>query len=122
MGIFSAHDIDSHGAAVEFQRVLLPDEEVLAAFRYIRDSILLTDRRLLHVNVQGLTGAKIEYQSIPWRSVIRFSLETAGTLDLDADMKVWVSGAAAPIEAKISRKSDPNSIQRIMSERVLAAR
>lgn len=84
--------------------------------------MLLTDLRIIYVNVQGLTGSKIDYQSIPWRSVVRFSLETAGTFDLDADMKVWVSGVAAPIEAKISRKSNPDTIQRIMSEQTLQKR
>jgi hypothetical protein len=82
----------------------------------------LTDLRLVYVNVQGLTGSKIEYQSIPWRSIIRFSIETAGTFDLDADMKIWVSGAAAPIEVKISRKSNANMIQAIMAENVMGKR
>lgn len=119
MGFFSAEDLDPHKAAVEFQRILLPDEEVLAAFRTIRDSVLLTDRRLLYVNVQGLTGSKVEYLSVPWRSVVRFSVESAGTIDLDADMKVWVSGAAAPIEVKVSRKSDPHRVQQIMAQQAL---
>lgn len=119
MGLFSAGDLDVRQAAVEFQRVLLPDEAILAAFRTVRDSILLTELRLLYVNVQGITGAKIDHLSVPWRSVVRFAIETAGSFDLDADMKVWVSGSSAPIEAKISRKSDPYRIQQIMSERVL---
>ena len=122
MGFFSADDLDPDKAATEFQRVLLPGENVVAAFRTVRDSILLTDLRVVYVNVQGLTGSKIDFQSIPWRSVVRFSIETAGTFDLDADMKIWISGAAAPIEAKISRKSDPHKIQRIMSQHVLAKR
>jgi hypothetical protein len=122
MGLFSADDLDPEKAATEFQHVLLPGENVVAAFRTIRDSVLLTDLRLVYVNVQGLTGSKIDLQSIPWRSVVRFSIETAGTFDLDADMKIWVSGAAAPIEAKISRRSDPNKIQRIMSQHVLGKR
>jgi len=119
MGLFSAGDMDVAQAAVEFQRILLDGETVLAAFRTVRDSILLTDARLLYVNVQGLTGSKVDHLSVPWRSVVRFSIETAGSFDLDADMKIWISGASAPIEAKISRKSDPYRIQQIMSERVL---
>jgi hypothetical protein len=122
MGLFSAADLDVGKAGVEFQHVLIDGETILAAFRTIRDSILLTDLRLIYVNVQGLTGTKIDYQSVPWKSVVRFSIETAGTLDLDADMKIWISGAAAPIEAKISRKSDPRAIQRIMSQQVLGKR
>jgi hypothetical protein len=119
MGLFSATDLDNETAASEFQRVLLEGERVLAAFRTIRDSVLLTDLRFIYVNVQGITGSKIEYLSVPWRSIVRFSVETAGSFDLDADVKVWVSGTALPIEVKVSRKSDPNAIQRIMAEHVL---
>ncbi len=122
MGFFSAGDLNAEQATTEYQHVLLDGERIIAAFRTIRDTILLTNLRLLYVNVQGLTGSKVEFQSIPWRSVIRFSIETAGTFDLDADMKIWVSGAAAPIEAKISRRSDPHRIQRLMSEHVLTRR
>jgi hypothetical protein len=122
LGLFSATDLDAGQATTEFQHALVPGETVLAAFRTIRDSILLTDLRVVYVNVQGLTGSKIEYQTIPWRSIVRFSVETAGTFDIDADMKIWVSGAPAPIEAKISRKSDPSAIQRIMAQQLMAKR
>jgi hypothetical protein len=122
VGLFSASDLDAGQAEAEFRHVLIEGEAVLAAFRTIRDSILLTNLRLIYVNVQGITGSKIEYQSIPWRSVLRFSIETAGTFDLDADMKIWVSGAATPIEAKISRKSNPNVIQAIMAQQVMGKR
>lgn len=120
MGLFSAGDIDIEGAQAEFQQWLIDDERVLAAFRTIRDTVLLTSLRFIFVDVQGLTGSKKDFQSIPWRSVTRFSFETAGTFDLDADMKVWVSGAAGPIEVKISRKSDPQKIQQLMARLIVA--
>jgi hypothetical protein len=122
MGLFSASDLDVTSAAAEFGHALIAGETILAAFRTIRDSVLLTDQRLIYINVQGLTGSKVEFQSVPWRSVVRFSLETAGTFDLDADMKIWVSGAAEPLQVKISRKSDPRVIQRIMAEQTLFKR
>lgn len=82
--------------------------------------MLLTNLRFLYVDVQGLTGSKKDIQNVPWRSVTRFSFETAGTFDLDADMKVWISGAATPIEVKISRKSDPQKIQQLITRLVIA--
>lgn len=119
MGLFSAEDIDVDGAQVEYQAWLIEGERILGAFRTIRDTVLLTNLRFIFVDVQGLTGSKKDFQSIPWRSVSRFSFETAGTFDLDADMKVWTSGAAAPIEVKISRKSDPQKIQQLMARLVV---
>jgi len=119
MGLFSAGNIDIAGAQAEFQSWLIEGEQVLAAFRTIRDTVLLTNLRFIFVDVQGLTGSKKDFQSIPWRSVTRFSFETAGTFDLDADMKVWVSGAATPLEVKISRKSDPQKIQQLMAQLIV---
>lgn len=119
MGLFSAGDIDVSRAQAEFQAWLIDGEQVLAAFRTIRDTVLLTNYRFIFVDVQGLTGSKKDFQSIPWRSVTRFSFETAGTFDLDADMKVWVSGAATPLEVKISRKSDPQRIHHLMTRLIV---
>jgi hypothetical protein len=119
MGLFSASDLDIDKAGVEFQEVLLSGEKILAAFRHIRDPVLLTDRRLIYVNVQGLTGSKVEHLSVPWRSVVRFSVESAGSFDLDTDMKIWVSGRTDAIEVKISRKSDPLKVQRVMAEQIV---
>src|SRR3546814_8452799 len=90
MGLFSAGDIDVAGAQAEYQAWLIDGERVLAAFRTVRDTALLTNLRFVFVDVQGLTGSKKEFLSIPWRSVTRFSFETAGTFALDADMKMWV--------------------------------
>lgn len=120
MGLFSAGDIDIAGAQAEYQAWLIDGEQVLAAFRTIRDTVLLTNFRLIFVDVQGLTGSKKDFQSVPWRSVTRFSFETAGTFDIDADMKIWVSGAALPIEVKISRKSDPQRIQQLIARLIVA--
>ena len=120
MGLFRSHYVDVDEASAQFESFLLEGETILSAFRRIRDTILLTNLRIVHVNIQGLIGTKQEYFSIPWRSVTRFSIETAGTFDLDADLKIWFTGATKPIEAKISRKNDPRAVQRIMSEHVLA--
>src|SRR3546814_9614189 len=81
MGLFSAGDIDIAGAQAEYQGWLIDGERVLAAFRTVRDTALLTNLRFIFVDVQGLTGSKKEFLSIPWRSVTRFSFETAGTFD-----------------------------------------
>ncbi|MBB5711949.1 PH domain-containing protein [Sphingomonas xinjiangensis] len=119
MGIFSSHEIDVAQIAEKFGSILLPGEEVLAAFRSVRDHAFLTDLRFVLVDVQGVTGSKVEIMSVPYRSIVRFSVETAGTLDLDADLKIWVSSTAAPLQMKISRKADPEAIQRLLAQHVL---
>ncbi len=120
MGFFSATDVSVESIQSDFAEVLLAGETVLSAFRTIRDTVFLTNLRFVKVDVQGLTGKKVDITSIPWKSVTRFSVETAGSFDLDADLKVWVSSAHEPYEVKISKKSDAAAIQRIFAQQILA--
>ena len=119
MGLFSAHEIDPAEITAKYRPILLDGETVLTAFRTVRDTVFLTSHRFVLVDVQGLTGSKVAVQSIPYRSIVRFSVETAGTFDLDADLHIWVSSAAVPISVKVSRNSDTVAIQRLLAEKVL---
>jgi Bacterial PH domain len=74
---------DSETIQNEFQSILVNNENVVAGYKLLRDSIVFTNERLLIVNVQGLTGSKVSYQSIPYSSIKIFSMETAGSLDFD---------------------------------------
>ena len=118
MGLFSATEISRQSVKSDFAAILLADEQVLAAFKTIRDTVFLTNYRFVLVNVQGLTGKKIDVQSVPYKSIVRFSLETAGTFDLDADLKIWVSSASEPLMVKIGRDSDVTAIQQILAQNI----
>ena len=118
MGFFSAHEIEPKEIHAKYGSILLPDEEVLTAFKTIRDTVFLTTHRFVLVNVQGLTGSKQAVQSVPYRSIVRFSVESAGTFDLDSDLNIWVSGTQTPLSAKISRKADPEAVLRTLAEYV----
>jgi hypothetical protein len=72
--------------------LLLPDERVLNAFRAMRDGVVFTDKRVIAVNVQGITGKKRDFTSLPYSKVVAFSVETAGTFDLDAELELYFSG------------------------------
>jgi hypothetical protein len=74
----NASEIDASKVQTEFAQILAPEERVERAYQLIRDMFVFTNRRLVFVNYQGLTGSKVEYQSIPYRSITRFSVETAG--------------------------------------------
>lgn len=90
----------------ELSRILVDGEEVDVAFKLVRDLIVFTDKRLLMVDKQGLTGKKAEYHSIPYKSISHFSIETAGRFDLDAELKIWISGAELPAIEKLFKKDD----------------
>ncbi|MFJ9199389.1 PH domain-containing protein [Streptomyces flaveolus] len=117
MALFgNAHSIDPSQAQQEYARLLGQGEQVHAAYLLIRDTILFTDRRLILVDKQGITGKKTEYHSIPYRSITHFAVETAGHFDLDAELKIWLSGSAAPIQKTFTKGVDIYEVQAILTQ------
>ena len=103
----------------EFGEILYNGEIIDAAFRIIRDKWVFTNKRLIILNVQGVTGAKREYLSIPYQSITQFSVETPGTLDDDCEMKLWVKGQVAPYSKAFSRRTNLRTIQQTLAEHIL---
>ena len=87
----------------KYARLLVEDEQVELGFKLLRDTFMFTNKRLILIDVQGLTGSKVEYKSLPYKNISRFSLETAGTFDLDAELKIWISSEDSPSVSKHAR-------------------
>lgn len=104
MGNATQHNNES--VEKELIDVLIANEKVDLAFKLIRDLIVFTDKRLIIVDKQGMTGKKVEYKSIPYKSISRFSVETSGHFDLDAELKIWISSAELPAESLQFRKDN----------------
>ncbi len=115
----NASEIDPKQAQAEFSEILLPEEEVQRAYQLIRDHFLFTSRRLILVDRQGVTGNKVEYHSLPYKSITHFAVETAGTFDLDAELKIWISGTHAPIQKQFTKKVNVYDVQRVLAHYVL---
>ena len=116
--IGNASRIDPAAAAREYGRLLGQGEQVRAAYQLVRDAFLFTDRRLILVDKQGVTGRKIEYHTVPYRSITHFSVETAGTFDLDAELKIWLSGSNTPIAKQFGKGVDVYEVQALLSHYV----
>ncbi|MET9990027.1 PH domain-containing protein [Streptomyces mutabilis] len=117
MALFgNAHRIDPAQAQQEYARLLGHGEQIHAAYLLIRDTILFTDRRLILVDKQGITGKKTEYHSVPYRSITHFSVETAGHFDLDAELKIWLSGSPTPIQKTFTKGVDIYEVQAILTQ------
>lgn len=124
MGLFdaiigNANVVDKGKVAGKLEGILLPGEDISLAYKLVRDFFVFTEKRMLIVDVQGITGKKVEYLSIPYRSITRYALETAGTFDLDAELKIWVSGDASPIQRTLKHGIDVKAIQLALSVGVL---
>jgi hypothetical protein len=115
----NASKIDAAKIQDEFASILAPAERVEHAYQLIRDLFVFTDKRLVLVDKQGLTGNKVEYHSMPYRSITHFSVETAGTFDLDAELKIWISGSAAPIQKRFNKKLSIYEVQAVLASYVL---
>lgn len=115
----NASKIDAEKIQKEFAQLLAPNETVEHAYQLIRDYFVFTDKRLVLVDKQGLTGSKVEYHSIPYKSITHFSVETAGTFDLDAELKIWLSGMAQPLQKQFNKKLSIYEVQSVLAGYVL---
>jgi len=125
MGIFSAllgnaGAVDKDSLVKDYGKLLITGETVELGFKLIRDTFIFTNKRLILVEKQGLTGSKIECKSITYKSITRFSIETAGTFDLEAELKIWVSSEANPSIVKQFNKSvNVYDVQNVLAHHVL---
>ena len=125
MSIFSkllgnAGEADYEDLNKKYHKLLVGGEEIQMGFKLIRDTFLFTTKRLVIIEVQGITGTKIEYISIPYKSIARYSVETAGTLELDAELKIWISSESMPsVVKKLSRAVDVFEVQKILTHYVI---
>ena len=125
MGIFSA--ILGNAGAVspeelvkQYGRLLTENEEIELGFKLLRDTFIFTNKRLILVDIQGITGSKTEYKSITYKSISRFSVETAGTFDLEAELKIWISSEQMPsITKKFNKSVNVYDVQKVLAFHVL---
>ena len=100
------------------QPMFIPGEEIIQSFRGIRDGVVFTNKRIFAINVQGITGKKKDFTSLPYSKIQAFSVETAGTIDLDSELELWFSGLCLAKFEFVSN-ADVSGICRMISEKVL---
>ncbi|WP_068598813.1 PH domain-containing protein [Vaginella massiliensis] len=104
----------------DYQAILIEGETIDIGFSLFRDVFMFTSKRLILIDKQGLTGQKIEYLSLPYSSISRFSIETAGNFDLDAELKIWISSEDKPsVSKKFNKSVNVYEVQRVLAQRTL---
>ena len=98
--------------------MLIDGESILQTFQSVRDGVVFTNKRIFAVNVQGLTGKKKDFTSLPYSKIQSFSVETAGVLDLDSELVIWFSGLGV-VKFEFTADANVAQICRLISERVL---
>ncbi len=70
---------------------MVSGEEVIDSYVSIRDHLVFTNKRIVAVNVEGVTGKKKDFTFIPYSCIQTFSIETAGVLDLDSHLHIYIT-------------------------------
>ncbi len=112
----NASVVESDEVQQELQPILGDDESVVYACKEIRDMYIFTNKRLMLIDKQGVTGKKVEYHSVSYKAISHFSLETAGHFDLDSELKIWISGQSSPaIERELKNGETVVGIQKALA-------
>ncbi|WP_368504268.1 PH domain-containing protein [Alkalihalophilus sp. As8PL] len=115
----NASEINLTEVEKELEVILIDGEVIEKGYKLIRDLFIFTNSRLIVVDKQGMTGKKIEYHSVPYKSITHFSVETAGTFDLDAELKIWVSSTAEPLKKQFKKDKSIFDVQKAIATYVL---
>lgn len=102
----------------QLQPLFIEGESILSAFQSIRDYVVFTNKRIIAVNVQGLTGKKKDYSSLPYSKIQAYSVETAGVFDIDSELELWFSGLGK-VKLEFVSRADVAEICRTISAFVL---
>jgi hypothetical protein len=90
--VFKLKLSDDPGFHDEVQPLLADGEAVALTFEGVRDYVVFTNKRVIAVNVQGITGRKKDYASLPYNRIQAYSVETDGLMDNDGELDMWFSG------------------------------
>lgn len=110
--------VDNSTFSSTIQPMFISGEQIIASFKTVRDGVVFTNKRIFAINVQGITGKKVDYTSLPYSKIQAFSVETAGVIDLDSELELWFSGLGK-VKFEFVSRADVAEICRMISELVL---
>jgi hypothetical protein len=124
MGLLSglmgnASEIDDSDLEKVLANTLIDGEQVEKAYKVIRDMFIFTNKRLILIDKQGMTGSKMEMVSIAYSKITKFSKESAGHFDLDAELKIWIGSDPTPISKEFKSGDNINEVYRVISQHAL---
>ena len=93
-------------------------EFIIGSHQSIRDGVVFTNKRIIAINVQGITGKKKDFTSLPYSKIQVYSVETAGALDNDCELDLWFSGLGH-VRFEFIHTTNIGEICKLISEKVL---
>jgi hypothetical protein len=124
MGLFSGEtkntaSMETKKFHSEYGQLLIDGEIIEAGFTVVRDTFLFTNKRLILVDIQGVAGRQLEYLSIPYSNIMKFSVQTGGNFDLNAELKLWIGNDTIPLEKKFNKDVSIYDVQKVLASHVL---
>lgn len=124
MGLFTgtaknAGSMEAKKLHSDFGQLLADGEIIEVGFVVLRDTFLFTNKRLILVDIQGISGKQIEYLSIPYNKITKFSVQTGGSFDLNAELKLWIGSDTIPLEKKFNKDLSIYEVQKVLAGHVL---
>lgn len=97
--------------------LLLDGETVVDSYKSMRDGVVFTNKRIIAVNVQGITGSKKDFTSLPYKNIVAYSVETSGTFDLDSELEIYFS-ALGKVKFEFTGKTAIIEISQLISKHI----
>ena len=124
MGLFTGADKNAGSPETKkfhsnYGQLLADGEIIEVGFVVARDTFLFTNKRLILVDIQGISGKQLEYISIPYNRITKFSVKTGGSFDLDAELKIWIGSDTMPLEKKFNKDNNIYEVQKVLASHVL---
>jgi len=116
--IFKLNQEDARNAFPVVGELLIDNETIIASYASMRDRVIFTNKRVIAVDVQGITGTKKAFTSIPYKKIQFYSVETSGTLDLDSELELYLSGGMN-IKFEFFGKNNIKELCKIISDLIL---
>ena len=105
----------------EWGKLLAQDEDITVAYKVVRDYIILTPKRIIFIDVKGLSGKKICINSVPYRQIASFSVQTAGVMDLNAELVIYIPGVPVPLTYTFDKNINIYEVQAVLADAIAAA-
>ena len=115
---FKLKSVDNNTYSNLISTTFIDGENIISTFKGIRDGVVFTNKRIIAINVQGLTGTKIDFTSLPYSKIQAFSVESSGVFDLDSELELWFSGLGK-VKFEFVKNANVSEICKMISERVL---
>ncbi len=101
--VFNLKPIEEKDVQRDVTNLFVDGERILGAYKTIRDQVIFTNKRIITVDVQGITGKRKDYSTLPYSKLQYFSVQTPGFAELipDCEMELFfTNGFVAKFEFK----------------------